>query len=102
MVRRTTGDSWGGPRLRPGSSGGWSQGNAEGSRSQAWTEASQRPTRAVGSSVGSSIVTEQEVVDAGVLGEVQRDRVIRAEHSAAALQGVPAQRARRLQLAHLE
>src|SRR3954454_11539046 len=62
---------------------------------------SQRPTRAVGGSVGSSIATEQEVAGAGVLGEVQRDRVIRAEHSAAALQGVPAQSARRLQLAHL-
>jgi hypothetical protein len=49
--------------------------------------------------VPSSIVTGHEVANAGVLGQVQRDRVVRAERPAAALQGVLAQGASRLHFA---
>jgi hypothetical protein len=49
--------------------------------------------------VPNSIVTAHEVTNAGDLGQVQRDGVVRAEHSAGALQGILAQRAGRLRLA---
>jgi hypothetical protein len=47
-------------------------------------ERSPRPTAAV----GSGIATEHEVAAAGGLRQVLRDRVVRAEHPAAALQRV--------------
>src|SRR3712207_7528088 len=47
-------------------------------------ECSPRPTGAV----GSGIATEHEVAAAGGLRQVLRDRVVRAEHPAAALQRV--------------
>jgi hypothetical protein len=49
--------------------------------------------------VPNSFVTEQELAGAGALGQVQRDRVIRAQRSAAELQRVLAQGAGRLHLA---
>ena len=67
-------------------------------RSRAWRSLvdgpSQRPTVVV----PNSIVTEHEVADAGVLGQVQRDRMVGAERPAGALQGVLAQGAGRLRL----
>src|SRR3954454_410786 len=81
MVRRmaeTGGEAIASARDRPA---GGVTGTQKAPGPRAWTKGSQRPTRAVDGSVGSSIATEQEAVDAGVLGEVQRDRVIRAEHS---------------------
>src|SRR4051812_2401103 len=59
-------------------------------RSQRWIRA-----------VRGSNAIEPEVGDAGVLGQVQRDRVVRTEHPAAALQGVLTQVAGRLYLAQL-
>jgi hypothetical protein len=50
----------------------------------------------------SSIVTELKLAAAGGSGEIQRGGVVRAEHSAAALQRVLAQGAGRLSLAHLD
>src|SRR4051794_15806711 len=66
-----------------------------GSRSLAVMKRSQRPTRAV----YSGILIEQELAAAGGLGQVHRDRVVVAEHPAAALQAVLAQGAGRLRLA---
>src|SRR3954453_14929747 len=85
MVRRMTGtrgEAIASARDRPA---GGVTGTQKAPGPRAWTEGAPRPTRGVGGSVGSSIATGQEAGDAGVLGEVQRDRVIRAEHSAAAL-----------------
>ena len=56
---------------------------------------SRRPARAV----RSRIATGHGVADSGGLGQVLGDRVVRAEHPAAAPQGVLAQRAGRLDLA---
>jgi len=50
--------------------------------------------------VPDSIVTEHEVAGACDLGQVQRDRVVGAEHPTAALQDVLAQDVGRLDLAH--
>ena len=50
--------------------------------------------------ISNNIVIEHEVTNAGDLGQVQRDGVVRAEHSAGALQGVLAQGAP-ARLAHL-
>jgi hypothetical protein len=58
-------------------------------------EPSQRPTVPV----PNSVVTEHEVAGAGDLGQVQRDRVVGAQHSAGALQRVLAQGAGRLRFA---
>src|SRR5215217_2618299 len=53
------------------------------------------PTRAV----RGSIATEPKVANAGGLGQVQRDRVVGAQHPAAALQRVLTQGAGRLRRA---
>jgi hypothetical protein len=58
---------------------------------------SQRPTRAF----RGDIATRRGSAAAGGLGQVQRYRMVRAEHSAAPLQGVLAQGVGRLRLAHL-
>src|SRR5919107_3079841 len=58
-------------------------------------ERSQRPTRVV----RSSVITLQELAAAGGPRQVLRDRVVRAEHPAAALQGVLTQDTGRLRLA---
>src|SRR3954447_20439938 len=60
-------------------------------------ERSQRPAWAV----RSRITTGRGVGAAGGLGQVQRERVVGAEHPAAALQGVLAQGVGRLRLAQL-
>jgi hypothetical protein len=88
-------DSWSGYRLRRDCPAGGVAGGQKASGPGRGMEHSQRSAGVV----RGGTATEPEVRDADVLGQVQRDRVVRAEHLAAALQRVLAQRAGRLDLA---